>query len=248
VLDDTVLPGTTRVTQLARELCESGTEAEARQLLLAKAIALCGCTAAGFGRTLPSGELNFSWAGPTDVLADLAGVVAQAGEAAGAAALAEGSIMVSADLTEERRWPAYAQAMALHTPVRSVQAQPVMLAGTRLGVLVLYSDQAGYFAPERCDLGGLLAEIAAIALSLVENRHKTEHLTIALQNSREIGQAIGILMASHKLTSEKAFELLRTASQHGHVKLREVAREVTLTGQLPVVKEGSGGVGQAVSS
>jgi GAF domain-containing protein len=152
--------------------------------------------------------------------------------------LAEGSTMISADLAEERRWPQYAQAMALHTPIRSVQAQPVVLAGTQLGVLVLYSDQAGYFADERCDLGGILAEIAAIALSLLENRHKNEHLTIALQNSPEIGQAIGILMASHKVTAEKAFELLRTASQHGHVKLREVAREVTLTGQLPVAQEG----------
>ena len=238
MLDDTLLPGSTRMTQLARELCESGTEAEARQLLLSQAIALCGCTAAGFGRILPSGNLDFSWAGAAEVLTGLAGVLAQAQEAAAAAALAEGSTMISVDLAEERRWPEYTRAMALHTPVRSVQAQPVVLAGTRLGVLVLYSDQPGYFADERCDLGGILAEIAAIALSLLENRHKNEHLTIALQNSREIGQAIGILMASRKVTAEKAFELLRTASQHGHVKLREVAREVTLTGQLPIAQEG----------
>jgi GAF domain-containing protein len=170
-------------------------------------------------------------------------VLAQTREAVAAAALAGNSVVVGADLAEEGRWPDYAQMMTRHTPIRSVQAQPVVLAGTPLGVLVLYSDRPGHFAAERCDLGGMLAGIGAIALSLLESRHKTEHLTLALQNSREIGQAIGILMASHKITSEKAFELLRTASQHGHLKLREVAREVTLTGQLPVVEEGSAAIG-----
>lgn len=244
MLDDTLLPGTTRVTQLARELCESGSEVAARQLLLSEAVALCGCAVAGFGRIMPSGELDFSWAGSAEALTSVTDVLAKTAEAAAKAALDQLSTMVSLDLAEERRWPAYAQAMVLGTPVRSAQAQPVVLAGAPLGVLVLYSELPGHFAGERCDLGGMLAEIAAIALSLHESRHKAEHLTIALRNSREIGQAIGILMAGHKVTADKAFELLRAASQHGHVKLREVAREVTLTGQLPVaVMEGSGATG-----
>jgi AmiR/NasT family two-component response regulator len=44
---------------------------------------------------------------------------------------------------------------------------------------------------------------------------------------------MGILMASHKITADAAFDLLRNASQRGHVKLREVAKDVVLTGQLP---------------
>jgi hypothetical protein len=233
VLDHTLLPGTTRVTQLARELCESSSEADARQLLVREAVALCGCAVAGYGRLLPNGKLEFNWAGPAETVSALTRTLTLVEEAAAAAALATGGVLLSADLAEEQRWPDYARAMVLHTPIRSLRAQPVELAGTGLGVLVLYSDQTDYFTAERCDLGTALAVVAALGLSLLESRHKSEHLSIALQNSREIGQAIGIVMASHKVTSEKAFELLRTASQHGHVKLREIAREVTLTGQLP---------------
>jgi hypothetical protein len=244
LLDHTLLPGATRITQLARDLCESSTEADARQLLVREAVALCGCAVAGYGRLLPSGKLEFSWAGPAATITGLTAALALVEEAAAAAALAANGVVLSADLAEEQRWPDYARAMVLHTPIRSLRAQPVELAGTELGVLVLYSDQTDYFTAERCDLGTVLAQVAALGLSLLESRHKSEHLSIALQNSREIGQAIGIVMASHKVTSEKAFELLRTASQHGHVKLREVAREVTLTGQLPAAPEGARPIGQ----
>jgi AmiR/NasT family two-component response regulator len=45
--------------------------------------------------------------------------------------------------------------------------------------------------------------------------------------------AMGILMASKLLTAEQAFEQLRKASQHLHRRVREVAEQVTETGQLP---------------
>lgn len=61
---------------------------------------------------------------------------------------------------------------------------------------------------------------------------KAANLEIALQTSRQIGVAIGILMARQGLTEDHAFEALRTASQHRQVKLRDVAAEVALTGTL----------------
>ncbi len=44
--------------------------------------------------------------------------------------------------------------------------------------------------------------------------------------------AIGILMASHRSTSDHAFAMLRGASQHLNRKLRDVAEDVALTGEL----------------
>ncbi|MEO7261109.1 MAG: ANTAR domain-containing protein [Jatrophihabitantaceae bacterium] len=58
------------------------------------------------------------------------------------------------------------------------------------------------------------------------------HLEHALSTNRDIGAAIGVLMASHKITKDEAFDLLRIASQHGHRKLYEVAREVIESGAL----------------
>jgi hypothetical protein len=233
VPNNTEVPPVTRVTLLARAICELSTEADARRFLIREALTLCGCVAAAFGRRGLSGALEFTFDGPPDLVESLTRVLAHTEEAVAAAAIELGEPVAVPDLVEEKRWSDYVSALVLHTPIRSVQAHQLRLVDVDHGVLVLYSTESGFFTGDRCHPGVLLADHAAIGLSLLENRHKAEHLTIALQNSREIGQAIGILMATLKVTSEKAFDLLRTASQHGHVKLREVAHEVTLTGQLP---------------
>lgn len=69
-------------------------------------------------------------------------------------------------------------------------------------------------------------------------QREVANLQIALQTSREIGAAIGILMANHRVSQAQAFDLLRTASQHRHYKLRDLAAEVALTGDLAGVLVG----------
>ena len=65
-------------------------------------------------------------------------------------------------------------------------------------------------------------------------RDKTKHLEQALEHSRDIGVAIGILMATEKVTRQCAFQMLRMVSQHQNRKLHLVAVEVLETGALPV--------------
>jgi AmiR/NasT family two-component response regulator len=55
---------------------------------------------------------------------------------------------------------------------------------------------------------------------------------MALTSNRQIGVAVGVLMAREKVTSERAFDLLRQRSNNTNRKLRDVAEEVALTGQL----------------
>ena len=62
---------------------------------------------------------------------------------------------------------------------------------------------------------------------------KIEHLQIALETNRDIGVAIGIVMATGHLTKDEALGALRTTSQHHNRKLRDVAEQVILTGTLP---------------
>jgi len=54
----------------------------------------------------------------------------------------------------------------------------------------------------------------------------------ALDSSREIGVAMGIVMARHTLTVDQSFDLLRRVSQRLNRKLREVALDVTRAGEL----------------
>jgi AmiR/NasT family two-component response regulator len=57
-------------------------------------------------------------------------------------------------------------------------------------------------------------------------------LRVALQNSRDIGTAIGILMSLHKISADAAFDLLRAVSQRTNRKVRDLALEVVETGTL----------------
>ena len=62
-----------------------------------------------------------------------------------------------------------------------------------------------------------------------------EALERALQSSRQIGIAIGIVMERHRLTEEAALEQLKVISQHQNRKLRDIATEIGRTGNVPLV-------------
>lgn len=80
--------------------------------------------------------------------------------------------------------------------------------------------------------GQLLVE-HAIALVLREQlAAKIANLQCALGSNREIGAAMGILMARHQLTADQAFDLLRRTSQHCHRRIVSIAAEVMETGAL----------------
>jgi signal transduction histidine kinase/DNA-binding response OmpR family regulator len=75
-----------------------------------------------------------------------------------------------------------------------------------------------------------LARLRDFALSQAENRAANLHR--ALASNRQIGVAIGVLMAQAKITEEEAFDQLREVSQRQNRKLRDIADQVVLTGAL----------------
>jgi len=69
--------------------------------------------------------------------------------------------------------------------------------------------------------------------ALAQAQDQAANLRKALASNRQIGAAMGILMARHHITADQAFAELRSASQQNHQKLRDVAEEVLFTGELP---------------
>ncbi|MGO4596393.1 ANTAR domain-containing protein [Terrabacter sp. 2RAF25] len=63
---------------------------------------------------------------------------------------------------------------------------------------------------------------------------KATQLEAALAHSREIGAAVGVLMALRKLSREQAFDLLRRASMAQNVKVHVLAARVVETGSTDV--------------
>jgi AmiR/NasT family two-component response regulator len=65
-----------------------------------------------------------------------------------------------------------------------------------------------------------------VALMAAQEKLSAETLRAGLASNREIGKAIGLMMAFHHVDDETAFTLLRQASQDMNIKITEVAREI----------------------
>ncbi len=137
------------------------------------------------------------------------------------------------DLAADQRWPSFSHRAAEETGVRSMLSLRLFVDTDTIGALNLYSRKADAFDEHACAVGAVLAAHAAIAVQAARDRARAEQLEQAVQSNREIGMALGVIMARGRLTREEAFAVLRRASQHLNRKLRDVATEVVDTGQLP---------------
>jgi AmiR/NasT family two-component response regulator len=85
----------------------------------------------------------------------------------------------------------------------------------------------------------LLARVSThLELSLLrqyafdELEDRAANLQAALAGNRRIGAALGVLMALRRITADEAFDMLRARSQQSNRKLRDIAKEVILTGTI----------------
>lgn len=142
--------------------------------------------------------------------------------------------LYAADLLDDDRWPSFAAA-AVGAGIRSVIA--FSLADGRPSALNLYAALPSAFGATDRAKGQLFATLARLALETATEREaevaNAANLTEALRTRELIGQAQGILMERERLTSEQAFAVLRRASQHMNIKLREVAVSLVETGERP---------------
>jgi ANTAR domain len=154
------------------------------------------------------------------------------GEGPCLAAAAAQDVVHIADLDRDDRWPRFRAAVRRRTPVRGVLTIRLPQQPQR-NALNLYSDRPTAYDAEAVATAVLFATHAGALLLHAESSDEARHLDRALRTNRQIGTAIGILMAVHKITDEDAFVLLRTTSQRLNRKLYLVADDVNRTGTLP---------------
>lgn len=149
--------------------------------------------------------------------------------------IATNNVEQSADLRTENRWPLFARAIVEQTPARSMLSFRLFLTEQNRAALNLYATRPAAFTDQSTATGSMFAAYASMALIAAARHDTANHLTRALETNREIGVAMGILMAGGKLTSQQAFDQLRTASQNFNRKLRDIAADVARTGVVPPV-------------
>jgi GAF domain-containing protein len=136
----------------------------------------------------------------------------------------------SRDLAEDPRWPRWGPVVATDLAVRSMLSVQLYTHQRTMGSFNVYGRRPDAFDTAAVALAGSFAAHAAIAYARTFDR---QNLETALATRNLIGQAQGILMERHKMTADRAFEVLATASQQSNTKLIEIARRLVETGVSP---------------
>ncbi|EST36927.1 hypothetical protein N566_15865 [Streptomycetaceae bacterium MP113-05] len=131
--------------------------------------------------------------------------------------------------TRVDRWPRFAP-HARKLGMGSMMGILLYTEDDNLGALNMYSTEQRKFTERSERAGWLLASHAAVALSSARSHAQ---LATALESRSDIGEALGIVMERYKVSENEAFAVLRKSSQDHNVKLRDVARQVATTGEIP---------------
>ncbi len=221
------------LSEIARALFTSGSVKVALQMTVGLAVsAIDGCDAAGIFLVRNGAVVTAASSDPIVIELDQLQFANNEGPCLDA--VAHGGISYVEDLVHDSRWPHFGPAAAA-AGIRSVLA--VRMSAQPISALNLYAHlPAAYGATDRAK-GVVFATIAGLALDAAGERDddddRVANLQVALQTRELIGQAQGILMERERITSEQAFDVLRRASQHLNLKVREVAQNLVDTGETP---------------
>lgn len=133
------------------------------------------------------------------------------------------------DLQADSRWPVFSPAAA-KLGIRSMLCCELTCTGRERAALNLYAGAPGAFDDDAAVLGQIFALHASLALTQAQLHTQ---LQAAVDTRGQIGQAMGILMERHRVTPERAFQMLASASQHLNIRLRDLAGHVVHTGLDP---------------
>ena len=140
-----------------------------------------------------------------------------------------GMQMVVTDMRTEERWPTYTPRV-LERGVLSSLSVPLPFQGLTIGALNNYSREPNAFGDDALKLASEIASYIGIAVmnadAHAEAAATAKHMQQALESRKTIDMALGILIATHHCSPERAFAILSQASQTHNRKLRELAEDL----------------------
>jgi GAF domain-containing protein len=151
------------------------------------------------------------------------------GEGPGVDAFEEKTMVDSADLAGEHRWPSFCPA-AVDRGLRAVLASPIPYNQHAIGVVAVFSAKARPWSPEGELALVTFTDLAALCIANTmaseERGEVAEQLQRALDARVVIEQAKGALVAREGLTEREAFERMRRQARRERRPIVEVAAEV----------------------
>jgi hypothetical protein len=222
------------LSEVARALFAPGSVTGSLQLTVTLAVSsIDGCDAAGVFLVRDGRVTTAASTDPIVVVLDELQFANDEGPCLDA--VADGGSTYAADLADDSRWPQFGPAAA-HAGIRSALA--FRLSERPISALNLYARMPAAFGATDRAKGLIFATLAGIALDAAGDRADDEdrvaNLHEALITRELIGQAQGILIERERITGDQAFDVLRRASQHLNIKVREVAKTLIETGETPL--------------
>jgi transcriptional regulator with GAF, ATPase, and Fis domain len=211
---------------VARQLQQANSPAETWQRIVELTVQqMPSCESAAISLVYPGGRIDTPAA--TDEAARAVDRIQyETGQGPCLEAIREHATFRCADLAKEGRWPQFSGRAAEETGIHSMLGFRLFVQEDTLGALNLYSRQIGAFDDSAQAIGALFAAHAALAMSNAQDRRDREGLEVALEGSRVIGLAIGMLMAQRQVDRDTAFSILSGASQRANMKLRQLAEQI----------------------
>ena len=133
------------------------------------------------------------------------------------------------DVRTETRWPDYMEVIR-KLGLRSVLAVPLDLGDTAQAAMNFYTTAPDAFNADRTASAQHFAKLASkalrVAVRIARYMELSEDRQAAMESRTSIDIAIGITMAQTRCSQEEAVTILKTASSHRNVKLRELAEDL----------------------
>lgn len=231
---------TANLSEVARALFAAGDVGDTLQAVVDQAVAaIDGCDFAGIF-TVKGDEVATS-VHTEPLVVEIDGLQQMTGEGPCLDAINQRTTVYAEDLADDDRWTNFAPEAAA-AGARCALAYHLYAEGT-LGALNLYARYPRAFGATDRAKGLIFATLSGLALggahSHEDEDRRADNLNQALATRELIGQAQGILMERERITSDQAFDILRRASQHLNIRLREVAQDLVDTGDRPPTRPSS---------
>ena len=140
--------------------------------------------------------------------------------------IVEDSVQRDEDIASSSTWPALAQLTLSRTPIRGMLGFRLQQGAGGRSALNIFSDTPRALTEESVSIGAMLAAFTSVALAAAEHQTSVENLRRGLESNREIGKAVGLLMAAHSVDDEEAFAILRSASSRTNTTLAAIAEKI----------------------
>ena len=147
-----------------------------------------------------------------------------------------GQPVLVSDARTESRWTDYMRRAAERGCLSSLSL-PLGSPEQMGAALNIYAREADAFDETSQRNGAKFARFAGVAVANMNAyqsaREVADNLQLAMESRAVIEQAKGILVERFKLTPEQAFQLLAKSSMAANRKVRDIASDLVLTGELP---------------